>query len=284
MIRYKELFLGPKCDNKCLFCYYRLGNYEQPDFNTINNLLGQTEHDSVVLYGGEPTLRNDLFEIINIVKKNGFRRIKLVSNGRSFSNNQFLLQLIKEGCLLFEIKLWGSNPDIHDYITQTPNSFLQTINGLENLQRLSCDKFICLRILLCRQNFTDIVNMIITGINLGVNRIVLSLEDHNVPLQDLLPYIRIALNISILNRVWILTEGFPFCVMQGLEHHIGEIYHGYGSKIYPRTYKYHKNCQHCIYKGICHGVYTEYLNKFGHAEFQPIKFNRYFKEIKALFG
>jgi MoaA/NifB/PqqE/SkfB family radical SAM enzyme len=261
-----------------------LNNYEQPDFNKIKNLLEQKEEDSVVLYGGEPTLRDELLEIVNIAKKNGFRRIKLVSNGRLLSNYQFLLKLIKEGCLLYEIKLWGSNPDIHDYLTQTPNSFLQTIKGLENLQRLSCDKFICLRIPLCKQNFTDVVNIIITGINLSVNRIVLSFEDHSVPLKDILPYIRIALNISILNRVWILTEGFPFCVMQGLEHHIGEIYHGYESKIYQRTYKYHKNCQQCLYSGICKGVYTEYLDKFGYTEFRPLKFSRYFEDIKAIYG
>ncbi|MGB9716051.1 MAG: radical SAM protein [Thermodesulfovibrionales bacterium] len=284
MIHYKEVFLGNKCSNKCLFCHYRLNAYEEPDFNTIINLLEQIEGDSIALYGGEPTLRNDILRIINIAKKNGYRRIKLISNGRSLSDNHFLSQIIKEGCLLFEIKLWGSNPDLHDYLTQTPNSFLQTIQGLENLQRLSCDKFVCLRIPICKNNFTDIINIVITGINLGVNRIVLSFEDHNISLKEVIPYIKVALNVSILNRIWILTEGFPFCVMQGQEHHISEIYNKYESKIYPRTYRHHKNCQHCLYREICKGVEIEYLNKFGHTEFHPIKFSRYFEEIRSLYG
>ncbi|MGQ9571177.1 MAG: radical SAM protein [Thermodesulfovibrionales bacterium] len=284
MIHYKELFLGKHCNNKCLFCHYTLSAQEEPDLSTIITALEQIEGDSVVLYGGEPTLRNDFLKIINIAKKNNYRRIKLVSNGRQLSDNQFLLEIIRAGCLLFEIKLWGSNPDIHDYLTQTPNSFLETIQGLKNLQHLSCNKFICLRIPVCKQNFTDIINIVIIGINLGVNRIVLSFEDYSIPLKESIPYVKAALNISILNRVWILTEGFPFCVMQGLEHHIGEIYHGYESKIYPRTYKYHKNCQLCLYKEICKGVEIEYLNKFGHSEFNPIKFSRYFEDIRTLYG
>jgi len=284
VIRYKEIFLGKQCNNKCLYCRYRLSDSEQPDFNAVATALEQSEEDSVALYGGEPTLRSDLIRIIDTARRNGFRRVKLVSNGRALSDNQVLLQIIKAGCYLFEMKLWGSNPDIHDYLTQTPNSFSQTIQGLENLQRLPCDKFTCLRITICKQNLTDIINATITGINFGVNRIILSLEDNNLPLKDLLPHIRVALNISILNRVWILTEGLPFCIMQGLEHHVGEIYSGYDSAIYPRTHSHHKNCQHCAYQEICQGVETEYLNKFGHTEFPPIKGNKYFEDIRAFYS
>lgn len=284
MLRYKEIFLGNRCNNKCLYCPYRQKDFSQSDFNSVTTALKRGEEDGVAFYGGEPTLRNDLLGIILAAKQNGYRRIKLITNGRAFSDNQVLLQILNTGCCLFEIKLWGSNPDLHDYLTQTPNSFIQTVQGLENLQRLPCDKFTCLRIPICKQNFTDIINATITGINFGVNRIVLSLEDNNLPLKDLLPRIRVAMNISILNRVWILTEGLPFCIMQGMEHHMGEIYYGYDSNIYPRTHRHHKNCQHCTYQEICRGVETEYLNKFGYTEFLPIKSSRYFEDIRALHG
>jgi hypothetical protein len=284
MIKYKETFLGNRCNNQCLYCPYRHGESLQPDLDTITTALERGKEDSIVFYGGEPTLRNDLPRIILTAQRNGYRRIKLVTNGRSLSDNQFLAQIVDAGCYHFEIKLWGSNPDLHDYLTQTPNSFLQTMQGLENLQGLSVDKFTCLRIPICKQNYTDMINTIITGINFGINRIVLSLQDHRLPLKDLLPHIKIALNISILNRVWILTEGLPFCVMQGLEHHIGEIYSGYDNEMNRRSYKHHKHCQHCMYQGICPGVEVEYLNRFGHAEFSPIKRSKHFEDIRALYG
>lgn len=283
MLRYKEIFLGNRCNNKCLYCPYRHRELLQPDFDTLTTALERGEEDSIALYGGEPTLRSDLLEIIHVAKKNGYRRIKLVTNGRAFSDNQALFQIVNAGCHLFEIKLWGSNPDLHDYLTQIPGSFWQTVQGLENLRRLS-NKFICLRIPICKQNYIDMVNAITTGINLGTNRIILSLQDHNMAFKDLLPYIKIAINISILNRVWILTEGAPFCVMQGLEHHVGEIYYRYDNTINPKVYRHSKHCQDCIYRKICQGIAVEYLKQFGEREFSPIKVSKYFEDIKALYG
>ena len=284
MLRYKEIFLGNRCNNKCLYCPYRQKDFSQPDFNSVITALNRGEEDGIAFYGGEPTLRNDLIGIILAAKQNGHRRIKLITNGRAFSDNQVLLQILNAGCCLFEIKLWGSNPDLHDHLTQIPDSFWQTIQGLENLQRLSSDKFICLRIPLCKQNYTDMINVITMGINLGVHRIILSSQDSNLALKDLLPYIKIAVQISILNRVWILTEGLPFCVMQGLEHHIGEIYSRHENTMNPRIYRYHKYCQNCIYQEICPGVEGEYLKQFGDREFSPIKVNKYLQDIKALHG
>jgi MoaA/NifB/PqqE/SkfB family radical SAM enzyme len=284
LLRYKEIFLGKRCNNKCLYCPYRQKDFSQPDFNSVTTALKRGEEDGVAFYGGEPTQRNDLAGIILAAKQNGYRRIKLITNGRAFSDTQVLFQIVNGGCNLFEMKLWGSHPDLHDHLTQTPGSFLQTIQGLENLQRLPCDKYICLRVPLCKQNYTDMINIITTGINLGVHRIILPFQDNNLALKDLLPYIKIAIQISILNRIWILTEGLPFCVMQGLEHHIGEIYYRYDNTINPRTYKHHKYCQNCIYQGICPGAEVEYLNQFGDREFSPIKVSKYFEDIKALYG
>ncbi len=283
MLRYKEIFLGNRCNNKCLYCLYRRGNLLEPDFNTLTTDLKRGQEDSIAFYGGEPTLRNDLLDIIHAAQKNGYRRIKLITNGQAFSDNQTLHQIVNAGCYLFEIKLWGSNSDLHDYLTQTPGSFWQTIQGLKNLQGLSCNKFIYLRIPICNQNYTDIINIITTGINLGVNRVVLSLQDHNLRFKDLLPHIKFAINISILNRVWILTEGLPFCVMQGLEHHIGEIYYGHRNIIDPKSYKHHKQCRDCMFGETCHGIEVEYLTRFGDAEFSPVKVSKYFQDIRSLY-
>lgn len=284
LLQYKEIFLGNQCNNKCLYCFYRQKDFSQPDFKALTPDLKQGDEDGITLYGGEPTLRNDLIDIIRTAKQNGYRRIKVITNGRDFSNNQFLHRIVNSGCSLFEIKLWGSHPELHDHLTQSTGSYWQTIQGLENLQRLSCDKFICLRIPLCKQNYTDIINIITTGINFSVHRIILSLQDDKLALRELISHVHTAIQVSILNRVWILAEGLPFCVMQGLEHHISEIYYGYKSAINPRSYRQHKYCNHCIYKEICPGVDVEYLNQFGYGEFTPVKGSKYIQDIKVLYG
>jgi MoaA/NifB/PqqE/SkfB family radical SAM enzyme len=223
LLRYKEIFLGGPCSNNCLYCPASHKSSPQIESTHITASLKQEGEDGIALYGGEPALRSDLPEIIRTARENGFRRIKLLTNGRAFSDIQFLQRVITAGCCLFEIKLWGSNPSLHDHITKTPGSFWETINGLENLAGLSGDKFVCIRIPVCKENYTDVENTVVTSLNFGINRIVLSVQDHRLSFESILPHVKNAINISIFNRTWIQTEGIPFCVMKGLEPHIGEI-------------------------------------------------------------
>ena len=282
MLKYTEIFLGAQCNNKCLSCPSISKDEGTPDYNSIIASLNQKKNNSVVFFGGEPTLRNDLFELIINAKRSNYRRIKLITNGRAFSDMQFLFQIFNAGCYLFEIKIYGSSPAIHDYITQIPGSFLETIQGLENMQRLSFDKFVSIRIPVCSGNYADIENTVATVINLGINRIILSFQDHTLRIRSFLNHIRNSINTSILNRIWILTEGLPFCIMQGIEQHMSEIYSGLNS-LCARNLRQHKFCKDCIYKELCQGVEKRYLDQFGHKEFLPIKACEKFYDIRALY-
>jgi hypothetical protein len=282
LIPYKKIFLGNDCNNKCLYCPFKDSPPLSPDLNSIINALEQAEEDSVYLYGGEPALRADLLEIIFAARRNNCRRIKLVTNGRAFSDINLLLQVINAGCYLFEIKLWASNPTLHDYITQSKGSFWQTISGLENLARLCCPKFICVRVAICRKNYIEIENIVNLALSFNINRLILSFFDDDLRFKEVIPHIKNAINISILNRIWVLTEGFPFCVMNDLMPHVGEIYYGW-DRIYHNDYRHHQYCQACLYKAICPGVKIKYLEQFGDREFFPLKTSKYFKDIKALY-
>jgi hypothetical protein len=126
--------------------------------------------------------------------------------------------------------------------------------------------------------------MITAGINFGVHRIVLSVQDPNLAFKELIPNVHTAIQVSILNRIWILTEGLPFCVMQGLEHHIGEIYYRHDNMMDLRSYRQHKHCRHCIYQEICPGLDVDYLNQFGYRGFTPVKESKYMQDLKVLHG
>jgi MoaA/NifB/PqqE/SkfB family radical SAM enzyme len=237
--------------------------------------------DNVAFYGGEPTMRDDLLEIIRAARGRRYRRIKLLTNGRTLSDFQFLRQMINEGCYLFEIKLWGSNPELHDHLTQAPGSFMETVRGLENLGGFAENRFVCMRIPVCTENYQDIENSVATSLNFGVNRIILSVQDDKMSFLSILPHIKNAINISIFNRIWILTEGMPFCAMSGLEQHMGEIY--YGWKTYGRIFKQHEYCAGCAYEKLCMGTDERYLERFGNKEFTPVIAGRHFEDIKALY-
>jgi sulfatase maturation enzyme AslB (radical SAM superfamily) len=282
LLKYKEIFLGGRCNNNCIYCPNSHKGSSQLDFDHIIPSLSEKDGDSIALYGGEPTMRSDLLEIIRAARKNQYRRIKLLTNGRSLSDFQFLEQVNNAGCCLFEIKLWGSNPSLHDHLTRAAGSFWETIKGLENLGGLAENKFVCIRIPVCKDNYQDVENTVATSLNFGINRIILSIQDHKLSFQSVLPHIRNAINISIFNRIWILTEGMPFCIMSGLEQHMGEIYYGWRT-YYDRVLKQHKYCVDCLYKELCPGVDTVYLNHFGNKEFAPVIAGVHFQDIKALY-
>ncbi len=282
MLKYKEIFLGNACNNRCLHCSYRGKDPSPPGLSTILDSLSRKEEDSVLFYGGEPTVRNDLFQLVRKAREIGYRRIKLFTNGRALSDMQFLYQLFQAGCFLFEIKLWASNPSLHDYLSQSQNSFLETVKGLENLAEVPDEKFVCVRIPVCNENLADIENTVVTAINFGVHRIVLSVHDYQAPLQTLLPHIRNAINISVFNRIWILTEGLPFCVMQGLEKHMAEIYQGWET-LYEKKFSQHKYCTDCVYRDICPGVESRYSGSFGGQDFIPVSADTHAEDIKKLY-
>jgi organic radical activating enzyme len=282
MLKYKEIFLGTVCNNRCLHCSYRGKNPLHIGLSEILNSLNKKQEESVLFYGGEPALRNDLLQIVQAAKENGYRRIKLFTNGRALSDMPFLYQLFQAGCSLFEIKLQASSPSLHDYLTQTKNSFLETIRGLENLAGLPDEKFVCVRIPICNENLSDIENTVVTALNFGVNRIILSMQDFRSPFQTVLPHIRNAINISIFNRIWILTEGMPFCVMQGLEKHMKEIYQGWDT-LYEKKFTQHRYCVDCVYNDFCPGVESSYLETFGDSDFIPVTANTHLEDINKLY-
>jgi MoaA/NifB/PqqE/SkfB family radical SAM enzyme len=235
-----------------------------------------------MFYGGEPTLRTDLLQIIQAARESGYRRIKLLTNGRAFSNIQLLQDVINAGCYLFEIELWGSNPSLHDQLTRVAGSFRETMTGLENLAGHPQEKFVSARVHVCKENYPDMENMVATALNFGVDRVILSVQDDALPFQSAFLHVRNAINISIFNRTWILTEFVPFCVMQGLEQHVSEIYGGLNT-IYEKTFRKHKYCVECIYGELCRGFEAEYLEQFGHGEFPPVKAGKYLQDIRKLY-
>jgi hypothetical protein len=282
LIRYKEIFLGGECNNSCLHCSAKHKTSPQNDFASIATAISKRETDSIALYGGEPTIRNDIVNILHTARANGYRRIKLLTNGRVFSDMHSLQRVIHAGCSLFEIKLWASSPSLYDHITRVNGSFWETIQGLENLSQHSQDKFVSIRIPLCRENFADLENTVTTALNFGINRIILSIQDYSIAFRSLLPHIGNAINISIFNRVWIITEGIPFCIMQGLEPHIGELLSGL-TGMYERTFQHHAYCVDCIFRELCPGTEARYHAQFGEREFTPVTSSKYLEDLKALY-
>jgi radical SAM protein with 4Fe4S-binding SPASM domain len=82
--------------------------------------------------GGEPTLREDLPELIVHAQKIGIVT-GLVTNGRRLKDKDFVSTLEKAGLDFAQVTLESSNPEIHDAMTASKGSWQETIEGIRNL-------------------------------------------------------------------------------------------------------------------------------------------------------
>jgi AdoMet-dependent heme synthase len=124
-----------RCNLNCIHCYASSVESPQAELTTVEGkrLLDQIalneEIRMIVITGGEPLLRKDIFEIIEYAGKLGFSII--------FSTNGTLLtpsmakELAKSGVANFSISLDGFTETCHESIRRKPGSFQKALEGLK---------------------------------------------------------------------------------------------------------------------------------------------------------
>ncbi|MFH1402819.1 MAG: radical SAM protein [Candidatus Altiarchaeota archaeon] len=80
------LYLTQKCDLSCSYCYLKDNEegMEEPSISDVLDYVSGFKGSTVILSGGEPTLRDDLPEIIKVVRERGYM-IVLATNGMRLS-------------------------------------------------------------------------------------------------------------------------------------------------------------------------------------------------------
>ena len=137
-----RMFVGPYCNEDCKFCYYReyLHNRElscSTDFLKKQLEFGFRVGARVVDFsGGEPTIRQDLPELIRYARDLGYETIAIITNGIRPSNEKYLNELISSGLNDMLISIHGINR-MHDNIVQLNGAFNKIKTLLEQLNRLN---------------------------------------------------------------------------------------------------------------------------------------------------
>lgn len=130
-----DLALTYRCNNDCPHCYNaRPRNY--PEMSTeqwkkVLDRLWELGIPHVVFTGGEPTLRQDLPELIAHAERNG-QITGLNTNGRRLSDRRYLQQLVEAGLDHVQITLESHDPDIHDLMVHARGAWKQTVAGIRN--------------------------------------------------------------------------------------------------------------------------------------------------------
>ncbi|MGE0786694.1 MAG: radical SAM protein HxsC4 [Sandaracinaceae bacterium] len=134
--------LGAVCNNNCIFCME-----EDRDGRYINNSAMTKERvewmleahkggEEVCFTSGEPTTRPELPDLVARAKALGFDRISVMTNGRRLSHFPYAAGLAKRGMNRFYVSIHGHDKKLHEGLTRTPDSFEQTVAGLDSVARL----------------------------------------------------------------------------------------------------------------------------------------------------
>ncbi len=134
--------IGAVCNNNCVFCMEedRDARYENNSAMTRERVRWMLEKhrgaEEVCFTSGEPTTRPELPEFVAWARSLGYARISTMTNGRRVSHLPYAAALVKAGMNRFYISIHGHEKKLHEGLTRTPESFEQTVGGLESIAKL----------------------------------------------------------------------------------------------------------------------------------------------------
>ncbi len=126
-----------RCNLHCLHCRASANkeSSDGPDKERCFQILNQIREVGspvIILTGGEPLLRDDLFDIARYGTSIGLRMV-LATNG-TLLNEQVVEKIKESGIKRVSISLDSSKEEVHDEFRNTKGSFRAAINGIQLLK------------------------------------------------------------------------------------------------------------------------------------------------------
>lgn len=292
-----DLKVGFACNNRCHFCVQgdKRARYAPRSSEELRAVLREELARGVagvVFTGGEPTMRRDLPDLVAYARDLGYEKIQIQSNGRMFAHAGYVRRLVDCGANEFSPALHGHVAALHDYLTDAPGAFAQTVTGIRNLKTLG--QFVLTNTVVTRSNYRNAPEIARLLVMLGVDQLQLAFVhplgtagaefEAIVPRMELAaPYLAEALAVAARAGRRVMTEAVPPCVLPGWEGAIAE-------RIIPRTAIYDAevtigdytqyrreegklkgpDCPRCVHFAWCEGPWREYPKRFGWEEFLPV--------------
>jgi radical SAM protein with 4Fe4S-binding SPASM domain len=130
-----DLAVTYRCNNDCAHCYNiegrDLGELPSDDWKRILGKAWELGIPHIIFTGGEPTLRDDLPEMIAHAEKLG-QITGLNTNARRLSDPRYLDKLIAAGLDHVQVTLESCESEVHDQMVGAKGAFSQTVRGLKN--------------------------------------------------------------------------------------------------------------------------------------------------------
>lgn len=130
-----ELIGDYRCNQRCVGCFSvddagpSMSSREALEALALGRRAGA---DKLWLGGGDPTLRRDLFGLIDAARRLGYVQIKLQTNAMMLAYERFAVRCREAGVTEVALSLKGPDAETHERYTRAEGSFALLLKGLEN--------------------------------------------------------------------------------------------------------------------------------------------------------
>jgi len=309
-----HVHVGDRCPNRCLFCNedaaVRRARVRGTTAVDVAAVLDRFRGVPEVLFTcGEPTWHPALPDFVALARDRGVPRIALITNGRRLADDAYLRDLVARGLNKLAISVHGHTAAVHDALTRRPGSFAEVARGLANVARLRAEGaggaalHVTLNAVITRQNRPHLAAMHAWFAGFRPDEVVLNAlsprsrgDRHFEALMD--PYRDILAALEPLNRPFLAPPlrvmEIPGCVLV----HGGFLHSGGRERwlVYEKDvpaiettaamdpfFQKLPTCRECRLNPTCEGIYRRYAERFGTAEFVPVRApDRFPRPIAAL--
>jgi len=128
-----------RCNLNCIHCHVEGGSQMDDELDTdrakdlIDQLAAVDEFRMLVYTGGEPFMREDLFELMEHSMKAGF--VNVVASNGTMIDDEVARDLKKTGVAAVAVSLDSNNCLVHNNIRNNPHAYESAMSGIRSLKK-----------------------------------------------------------------------------------------------------------------------------------------------------
>ena len=214
------------CNNVCISCAKKSDEKGYLSLDQIIKIMDKirpSREDYIELSGGEPTLREDFFDICNYIKSNYDTNLIILSNGRKFKDLSFAKQAKEADVNRVMTTFYSPYAEIHDSITRKEGSFDDSVQGLKNLEEVGLP--ISIKTIVLNQNYKQLPEFVNFSYNtfqsawVSIHGLIMrgkafdNKEEIVVRYNDMKPFVEDALDVAIKRNKNLGIFIIPSCVI-----------------------------------------------------------------------